>query len=812
MRHFRNGLIALFATTSLASPAFAQPGPASDSVQGQAGPVQPEPQRAAGATADDEQEIVVEARRRRESVQDVPLALSAVSQARLDEAHVTNIADISQLVPSVSLSRNTSNPSSLFPFIRGFGTKSTDPAAEPPIALTIDGIYMGALIGAFVNLADVEAVEVARGPQGTLLGKNAPAGAVSIRTRRPGRTLGGRVDATYGSWQDFQLSGSVDIPLVADHLFSTISIFRERSDGYVRDIFTGEDVNGIAIDSVRVGLLADLGNLTWYVQGTYTHDGGENAGDRNISDFTPLRIPTATYCPFTQPNSGGFPGQTTCAINPATGVAFPGSAPPVTTTCVNAYSRDFCTTGRTINGQLIRVPNNQRYTTQSADLPNRDTWNVIVASNLEFDAGPVTIASVTGWREFRERVSTDIDGLPVPVIDSFYDGHYRQWSQELRLASSSGGGLDMGGRLNWLIGTYFFNFDYDRYNNQTTLGAPAFNFQQGITNSYALFAHAELEVVDNLTISGGVRQTWDRKTHSSCAARCLLGFTVAGNPALQFDPTFSQRENWDNLSYDATVQYDFTPDNMVFLRYATGYRGGGFIGVPANAAAVGIFDPETVKAWEFGTRNDFFGRRLRVNVNVFRSDFDDLQRTITEAIALPPFFLQITRNIAGARFQGVEVETVVRPFNGLTLRGNLGYLDAKYTSFTANLTGNLNNPTTDNTGLRIPYTSKWTIQLGATYVAHLGSAGSLTFSADWAYRSRFNTTDLNFAFAEQSGVGLLSGTITWRDQSERFSISVSGRNLTDRFYIDGGDAIGNLSTYVSDGPPRSFAVSAGVRF
>ncbi|MCZ4340303.1 TonB-dependent receptor [Sphingomonadaceae bacterium G21617-S1] len=304
-------------------------------------------------------------------------------------------------------------------------------------------------------------------------------------------------------------------------------------------------------------------------------------------------------------------------------------------------------------------------------------------------------------------------------------------------------------------------------------------------------------------MSAGARQTWDRKTHNSKSATNL-----AGGP----DPTVVQRASWDNLSLDGTVEYHFGSNNMVFARYAEGYRGGGFVGTPSSAAGAGQFDPETARSYELGSKNDFFDRRLRVNIAAFYNKFSDLQRTTTVPSVLPPFFVTTPRNIASAVTQGVEVEMLARPVDSLTLRGNLGYLDAHYTSFFANLTSVAANGPSDNRNLKFPNTSKWSAAVGATYEIKLADAGRLILVTDYAYRSRFNFTDLNYAFANQKGYGLLSASITWRDVADRLSLTVYGKNLTNKAYLDGADAVGGVTNFVTDAPPRTWGVSAGMKF
>lgn len=711
-------------------------------------------------------DIVVTARRRAEPMQQTPIAVSAINPARMSEARVTNIQDLQSLAPSLSLPRDAINPNRVIPFIRGFGNKGADPSQEPAVAITVDGIYLGAQIGTFLNLFDVEAVEVLRGPQGTLLGKNAPAGGISIRTRRPSGDFKGMAQVDYGRFDDIQLRGYVDVPIARDKLSTTFSFFRRQSDGYVHNIVTREDVGALKTQSMRLAFLATPSDtVTWYITGSYDWDKGEDPSSRNISDFTPLRIPTANY---------------------------PVVAPPVTVMCTSALSRALCTNGT--------LPNNRPYTTMASKLPDRNNRNYSATSDLAVDAGAIGIASVTGYRKFYERGSSDIDGTQLPVFDASFRGNYTQFSQEVRV--SGGEGLNAGGRLNWLVGAYYYFFEYDRRVTAVTLGTPNASDQHQATNSYALFAHADYDILENLEISVGARQTWDRKRHDSRSPSFYAGR----------DQEVNESKSWQNFSMDAGLSYRITSDNMVFFRYAEGYRGGGFNGQPATAALATSFEPETVKSYEIGTKNDFFNHRLRLNLTVYQADYKDLQRVISDNVNFAPFFIRVPRNVASARTRGFEFEAQARPMQGLTLRSGIGYVDAKYTDYFANLTGVAANGASDNSNLAFPYISKWTATAGGTYEAELGEIGKLAFALDYAYRSTYNTTDQQYAFATQRGFGLLSGSITWTEARDRFSVSVYGANLTNKRYYEGADAVGGLFNWVNEGAPRTWGVSAQFKF
>lgn len=746
----------LLATTIfIASPALAQQ-------------VQPDESGATVVSEGGLEDIVVTARRRAEPLQQTPLAVSAVNADRLAEARVSQLAQVTTLAPSLYLSRDAVVSSRILAFIRGFGSKSSDPAVDPAVPITIDGIYQGMQIGTFINLFDVETVEVLRGPQGTLLGKNSPAGGLSIRTRRPSGRFAGMAQVDYGSYGDLQVRAYLDVPVAQDKLAATISYFRQRSDGYIRNTVFNDRRGGIYSQSLRLGLLATPNDdVTWYVSGQYDLDKGEDPSVRNISTTTRLVIPTANY-----------------SAAPA----------PISLTCVAPVSAGLCASGA--------LPNQRRYTTMGSILPRRDNKNLSLVSDLAVDAGPISIASVTGYRRFLERSNQDIDGTQIGILDVFQRGNYKQLSQEGRISSNDGGGLDLDGKLNWLVGAYYFYFDYDRTINQIALGTAGKNNQQQTTNSYALFAHAEYKLTEQLIASAGMRKTWDHKRHNSRSVNFFRGL----------DTRVVESASWSNFSIDATLEYHLTSDKMIFARYAEGYRGGGFTGVPATAALAAKVDPETVTSYEGGIKMDFFNRRARLNIATYIAKYKDLQRSISVSTPFPPFYVQLPKNIAAATTKGFEVEAQLRPVQPLTIRGSIGYVDAKYTSYVANLTTVQANGETDNSALKFPFISKWTASLGITYDVSLNDLGKLVLAGDYAYRSRYNMTDQSYDFAEQKGYGLLSASITWTDASDRFSLSVYGKNLTDKYHLEEADAVGGLTTWVAEGSPRTYGISAGFKF
>lgn len=713
-------------------------------------------------------DIIVTARRRAESAQQTPLAVSAVDAQALERANVSNITDIKALAPNLMIEKNGSNPSAIFAYLRGFGTKTSDPAVEPALSVNIDGIYLGSNFAGVINLFDVEAVEVMRGPQGTLFGKNSPAGAINVRTRRPKSTLGGMIETSYGRFEDFQVRGYVDLPIISDKLLATLSYSRHTSDGHIRNVTLGRNVAGAHMQSLRGALLARPSeSVEWYVSAQYDRDRTESSANRSVTTNDPeqLRIPTAIYS-----TPGGVPRLGTLCTRPASAAA-----------CVSPVAGP--------------------YTTRSNQTPVRNRGTTFaITSDLSVEAEAVSFAALTGYRRNKQFNPLDVDGSEYTHTHALTNQTDNQFSQEIRMSSNKGGGLDLDGKLNWLLGAYYYQYEYDR---EQTFNVVSTRQNDGTTKSLALFAHAEYSLTDKLIVSGGVRKTWDKKRH----AFVIIGTFPGG-------PSYAERQSWDNLSFDATVEYHFTPDQMIFARFAQGYRGGGFLGDPTSPLRTNVYNPETVNSYEAGLKADFFDRRARINLTGFISKYEDLQRQLVVPDPANPAvgFTQQTRNIASATVKGVELEAKARPIPELSLRATGGYLDAGYDSFFANVTGNGADPVTDNAPLRFPYTSKWTVAVGASYEHELSSAGSLELNVDYAWRSSYNLSNLNEPFAQQPGYGLLSSSITWRDAIEGLSLSVYGQNLTNKRYLAFADTSGGIGAIIAEAPPRTWGVSAGFRF
>jgi iron complex outermembrane receptor protein len=392
-----------------------------------------------------------------------------------------------------------------------------------------------------------------------------------------------------------------------------------------------------------------------------------------------------------------------------------------------------------------------------------------LTSRMDYALTSVTLTSVTGHINDKHVNRQDSDGEPEAIGDAIDDpARYTQISEEFRVASNKSGGLDLGGKLDWVLGGYFSSFRYEDSQNLNILGTLLSNNQRGTSRSYALFGHAIYNLTDRLSFSFGARQTWDHKTHNYISTGETMRYVDA--PA-----------SWNNFSIEAGAQYKFGPNRLVYFRYGQGYRGGGFQGLPSPGGTGGTYSPETVDTFELGLKADWFDQHLRVNLAVFDSAYSGLQRNVLKSLPIAPFFQQVIQNAASARTKGVELEITAVPLPGLTLDGTLGYIDPKFKDFIAAIIPN--QPPTDNSDFPFPFTSKWTAKLGAAYAFSLpGGLGFGTANVDWNYRSSFSAANLPYPAAQVDGFGLLNASFRFEDPTRRYSLTLYGRNITNKIW------------------------------
>lgn len=741
--HFRKTLAILLASAALPAAALAQAGTAA-------------PQKAA-ADADKPEIIVTGSRLRAESAQKTPIAVSVLTPKVIADLHTTNITALSSVVPNLTIQETAVAPGVPAISLRGFNTRTSDPATEPGVAVYVDGVYQSTINGSIVDLYDLDKIEVLRGPQGTLLGKNAGAGAILLTRSRPTGQFGFKGEMEYGRYNLLQIRGLLNFPIVQDKLAGKLFVSYRQRDSWEKNETPGaKDLGGENLFSVRGALLfTPSDDIDVYVSGDYIRDRSEQRGGRNVSNSSDL------------------------ACNPAVV-----GADLVPILC----GPDIGKRGVTGNG----------YTKS----PKADDNNLV--ANANWKLGAVKLTSITGYRNYRETIEADLDHTALPILEAFNNFiGVKQESEEVRLSSIDGGGADMDGKLDWLIAGYWGHSHARSWQGLDAFGALSQQSEALTRDSEAIFGHADYKITDPWTISFGARHSWDKTAHA---------FSLRQPGTAVPTPDNFQSDKFQNTSFEAGTQYQITPSKMAYFRFAQGYRGGGFVGLPASLAAAAEFGPEHSTSYEIGFKTSWVHDLLMFNVTLFGVKFRDMQRDITES-GPNNTFVQVTANAANATTKGVEVESILRPVRGLTLRGNLGYLKAKYTSYTT--VDPTSGATIDLSGLPLSYAPSWTVSGTADYrvplaVAPLGF-DHVDFFASYDWRSHFTESNTNAPSGYQKAYGVASASIAL-EAGERYTLTVYGDNIFDKRYIVLGDDVGGLIAHQYDNIGRTYGVKLGVKF
>jgi iron complex outermembrane receptor protein len=767
---------------------LAQLQPGSAGVRQSESTVNPSGEPAVATTID---EIVVTAQKRNEKLQDVPIAITAVTPAALDRFDINDIRGLTKITPNTTIEAVSVDQSSATVFIRGIGDRSEEALQDPPNAVSVDGVYLVGYSGVLLDTYDVQQVEVLRGPQGTLQGRNAVGGAINLTTKRP--TYDPHLDAELGTgnYKFGEARFTVQGGLVSDKVAAKVFFATENRAGYIRNLQLPDFPLG-SVESyfARAGLLI------------------------NPNTYTDIYL-TADY-------SLQRTGQTGHSADDANN--YPRKEPDAQLASANCAVFGKCTP-------------DADWTTTADYTPKNLQKAGGLAANANFDFGATKLTSITGFRRVANHQSNDLDSSSTPefIVD---DRHIvqNQFSQELRLASQENGGLDFGGKMDWVAGLYLLHQHFDLHEpvflNIQAVGLPTAacplipgartnlrepgcflelsSYRNQTLNSYAGFGHATWRFTDTFSIFGGFRYTRDKKDYNQEANVGGVIVTPAGQ---NYEKTFT------NTSFDAGAQYKITPNNIAYMRFAQAYRAGGF-NSDSQPNLPDTFNPEKANSYEIGLKSEFNDRRYSVNSAVFRIDYKDLQRAVAHFVTSgnTQQILLSTTNAAKAKIQGFEIEGIALPVDDLRLQLSIGYLDAKYIQYSVPEvvngapTGNL----IDLSNLRLPFTPKTTVSFAADYTFHFrsppGVFSRLTAGLDVQHRSALATSPTDTPVSAQDGYALINAHFEFSDDSKKYSVVVWGNNLANKHYILNGELDGNLNHFQVEGLPRMFGIRLGVHF
>jgi iron complex outermembrane receptor protein len=691
-------------------------------------------------------EIIVTARKRSEALQDVPVSVTAVSASTIERNNIVEIDQVGALTPNVIFKPADPGLPILSAYIRGIGERGGEPSQDHPIASSLDGVYLTGISGSLIDIFDVQQIEVLRGPQGTLQGRNSPGGAINVTTRRPSGQFGARAEVSYGRFNEVHARGSMEAPLLENVLAAKVAVFRNSGGNFMTNILTDQKQGGRDDWGARLGFLyTPTSNVKAYLTTDYSKDTSPPSALRAV------------------PHAGAR-----------------GPYEPETLVCT-AYG--FCNpVGKYNTDSEYNVRNNIR--------------NFGATLNVDIDLGPATLTSVTGYRDVDEILNIDIDTLPVEFLEyRNRRNHSDSASEELRIASN--GATRLSYVAGAIVSRYKFNLLQPVLIGTALTGLPApitqINARSQTADSYAVFGQAVFKITDQWSVTGGLRKTNDYK-------KALVQPTVPG-PSGEFKASFN------NLSAEAGTEYHFAGDKLAYFRFSQGYRAGGINSSASELAAVNSYRPETVNAYEIGLKTEWLNRTLTANLSAFIYNYRDFQ-----VLEVQPFSGGFTSRIGsadGLRIKGMELETNIRPLESLTLTGSIGYLDAKYKSQILDLGFGVMNLDT----FRKDNAPKWTAYFSFDYdVPVSGGNGSVTFGGDVSYKSTTLTVPVDSPIGIQSGYALLGGSITYRTEDKKYSVSLFGQNLTNRYYKEYGEQINGLVAYDVVGPPRTYGIRVAASF
>ncbi|WP_321390723.1 TonB-dependent receptor [Emcibacter sp.] len=805
------------------------------------------------------EEIVVTAQFREQNLQDTPLAITAVNSAIMEARSQTSIHEVAAQAPNVTLTpQGQQNGSGMIAFIRGVGQTDFNYALEPGVAIYVDDVYMPSLTGSLMDLMDLDRVEILRGPQGTLSGRNAIGGAIKMFSAKPQGDDSGYMQMTYGSYDRIEMRGMFDFA-ITDNLFARVSGVSKGQDGHVKRVDYGLSHPGSGVPVVSNGANPVVGTL-----GGKSYTGGRIALRWTPSETLEINIAGD----YTRERSeaiesvliyGNHPG-TNADGQPWLPSTIDGGVIPLDCSFVPAGVNS-CDTQTAYDGRYISYGTFLDQTPATSQAPykpvafdphtNMDNYGVV--ANIVYDISDnLQLTSITAWREFVSDWSQDVDNSPLANQQLKQRMDNSQWSQELRLNAAL-----MDDALELTVGGFYFDRD-GSLNARVDLNYAGIDFIHGPdptpASNKAVFGNFIYHVTDDFNVTGGLRYSEDKKEYvfhrrnpdltvpsEVCAFFPQLAAFQAGEgppPTLhgptgvgnapnclllglegETPPPFKKKRT----DWRIAVDYRLNEDFMVYAQVATGYRAGGFNprpffgssqgecveGVIAPCNQIKQFEPETMVVYEAGFKADLFDRTVRLNGAVFYNDYKDIILTLAACPVTP--CLQ-PNNVGAAEVKGVELEAIIRPTEALSIDGSFSYLDFQYTELNASESA-LGGLTLD---MITPYTPEIQFSFGIQYDIEDVLGGSLSARFDGTYQSKIYTEAINIdnrAVASRSpdlseidtlyatnkidGYFLGNARLTWRDAEEDWQVSLEVRNLFDEYYF--------TSLYEQTGGPTSGA-------
>lgn len=750
---------------------------------------------ATAADAGDSGAIIVTARRRSETLQSTPVAITAVNTGMLEAKAAVNIGDLQGAAPGLLITQQNSGAQAANISIRGLTYADIEKSQTPTVGVLVDGVVIGTNTGQLQDAFDVAQIEVLRGPQGTLFGANTIGGVISIQRSKPTMEPGFKGEFTYGRWNTW--SGKAIANYGDGESWGVKAwYFHNQTDGFYNNAILKRKAGWSKGDNYGASLL-------------FTPKGSDFDAQLTVANVVQSFEPVVANIAKT--------GEVFCGFEPA-----------------NECNRNTTTDVYTV----FNADSSSNYKAPEATL------------TMNYQAGPVKLTSITGWRKSTEAQTQDFDGSSADLYYVDRRQHYEQWSQELRAAGNLFTGFD------YVVGGFFFKSDYDLTqwsrvfgfspNVPPTLFDKAAQHVEGATRSYALFGDFNWAVMDKVRISFGGRWSHDnKKLWNGFAPNVLVA--PGNNTRSQFAAVGSGDASFNKFTPKIGIDYRPNSDTMLYASWSRGYRSGGFSPRAATAATASTpFQPETVDAFEVGAKIAAFDRRLELNLAGYISDYKNMQQNLTVPGG-PTGNQTITGNVpGGALIKGIEGDFTLRLAEGLRLTGSAAVMDSHFRNFVTcgvyGGTGTLAPNTCGAAGLvpvnysgnNLIYAPKFTGSLNLEHTLPT-SFGKIVTNIGWRHISPYDeqlsvqsTTDVKNAGGQVTQVTVNGNdarvrTVTQNlvDASMTFDfklanadayLRVFGRNLADVRTTTHAFTVAGLWSFAMGLEPRTYGATIGVKF
>ena len=751
------------------------------------------------------EEIVVTAQKREQNLQEVPIAITALDETAIEHRGLNAIEDLVTQVPTLQFSAFGSLAAVS---LRGVSYENTTPGGDPGVAMHTDGVYLGRPIATVFDVWDMERMEVLRGPQGTLYGRNTTGGSINFISKRPTDEMEGQLDFTYGNYERVRARGMLNMP-VNESLKTRFSVAWEDRDGYQKNLFEGGNEAGDK-DSVAVrgSVLAHINeDADLLIIGNYIDTGGVGRASESSVPYPTCAPPRPCAVLPGGVELGGFSSTPTQLVNDLT---------------PNVVAKD---------------------TPETSDQEFKS-----IAGIITWDLGAMAFKSITAYAEMSYLFVADTDNSERPILDLAASENQDQFSQELQLASTGSGPLQ------WLVGAFFFTEDADRRSTICNDNFQSFTFSPfatgysgdcpgfGITSptgeqgfsvggdiestSYAVFAQIDYDVTSQISVTAGARFSWDEKdaTLNQYSPFFPVGNFIPANPPLVLVPGVgpvpfagpatpiitgnfinSRKQSWSEPTWKFNINWAPVDDINLYALYSRGYKSGG---ANLNGATIeeSFYDPEFIDSYEVGAKMRFMDK-LQLNISAYYNEIDELQLQVFGNGGA------VIDNAASATVEGIEIESVFVVTDGFEINGSIGVMDAEYDEFLQAVGPGV---FIDRSGNDLNRAPKTTVNVGGTYNWHMSDIGSFVVRVDYHWQDKQWFQPENAEPINADSYDNLNIRGFWYSNNKTWTVEAYATNLTDETQV--GDVIRavpflyggtDLTSYKA---PRMYGVRIGYKF